>query len=214
MSNSSASAGVLHGRRERSILKLTWESDPSIYTRNFIPLFPVISLPPSIRYSGEYAIRWSGTEAETMLSVARRRMVREYGQSFVANGMRKLSPRGEDSSVLASPSSVSHSSTIPESFHSAAFVGAAEMKNCCHGLERPMKNVRSQTRLVGTADQSAENPSKSCHETSDPGTASYAEQAAFVGLRPASILPDRSNPVSSRNAVEAATFVSPNQYTS
>ena len=39
--------------------------------------------------------------------------------------------------------SVSHSSVMPSSRHPAAFVGLAEMKNCCHALVRFTGTVRS-----------------------------------------------------------------------
>ena len=144
--------------------------------------------------------------------VARKRSVSAYGTSFVDSGMRKLSPIGEALRMPEFPSSVSHSSSIPSRFQEAAFVGAAERKNCCHALVLPMANVRSQIRFVLPCGQSAAKALKSFHDTNSFVVTTLASNAAFVGLIPPRIFPFRSKPVSSRSINAANAFVPPNQW--
>ena len=73
---------------------------------------------------------------------------------------------GDTDAAPHAPVSVSHSRRRFWRNHPAAFVGLAEMKNCCQALERPMSNVRSQTRFVAPSGNSAAKPLKRRQEAS------------------------------------------------
>ena len=128
--------------------------------------------------------------------------------------MRKLSPSGDTETEPHISSPTSHSRASPARRHPAASVGFAETKNCCHALERPMVNVRSQTRFVAFAGQSAAKPSKSFHETRPFVEATVAAAAPFVGLMPPRIFPSKVKPVPSRFVAVLNAFVPPNQKSS
>ena len=160
-------------------------------------------------------MRWSGESEETVAApAARRRSVSHRGKSSGASGMRKLSPKGEAAAEPDVPVFVSHSRTAPVRRHAAAFVGAAETKNCCQALERLTVNALSQTRFVSVAGQSAAKASNSFQETRPFVEITFAAATGFVGSMPARILAARVKPVPSRSAAESMAFVPPNQKSS